>query len=101
MQYDVTDLEQVKSTFDLARRLVLGELGHGEYRAHMYFMYLAQNQYSFGDHACRGFVEKIKDAVEPAGVISPGRHGTWPTKYAAAATFDPPVSGLDLVPGDR
>ncbi|MGD9606756.1 MAG: FAD-binding oxidoreductase [Leucobacter sp.] len=84
MQYDVTNTEQVRATFDFARRFVveLGELGYGEYRAHMYFMDLAQAQYSFGDHAYRRFVEKIKDAVDPEGILSPGRHGIWPSKYA-------------------
>lgn len=84
MQYDVTNTEQVRSTFEFARRFVveLSELGYGEYRAHMYFMDLAQAQYSFGDHAYRRFVEKIKDAVDPQGILSPGRHGIWPSKYA-------------------
>ena len=28
--------------------------------------------------AYRRFVEKIKDAVDPQGILSPGRHGIWP-----------------------
>lgn len=41
-------------------------------------MDLAQEQYGFNDHAYRRFVEKTKDAVDPAGIFSPGRHGIWP-----------------------
>jgi 4-cresol dehydrogenase (hydroxylating) len=44
-------------------------------------MDLAAAQYSFNDHAYLRFVEKIKDAVDPKGVLSPGRHGIWPAAY--------------------
>ncbi len=33
----------------------------------------------FGDHAYRRFVQEIKDAVDPNGILAPGRHGIWPT----------------------
>ncbi|MFV0372947.1 FAD-binding oxidoreductase [Microbacterium sp.] len=61
---------------DLVREA--GKIGYGEYRAHLHFMDLAQEQYGFGDHAYRRFVEKIKDAVDPVGILNPGRHGIWP-----------------------
>jgi 4-cresol dehydrogenase (hydroxylating) len=38
-------------------------------------MDLAQAQYSFGDHAYRRFVERIKDAVDPNGILSPRQAG--------------------------
>ena len=34
--------------------------------------------YSFNDHALRKLHEKIKDAVDPNGVLSAGRYGIWP-----------------------
>ena len=55
-----------------------GKRGLGEYRAHLDFMDLASDQYSFNDHAYRRFCETIKDAVDPNGILSPGRHGIWP-----------------------
>lgn len=55
-----------------------GKIGYGEYRAHLHFMDLAQEQYGFGNHAYRRFVEKIKDAVDPKGIFSPGKQGIWP-----------------------
>jgi 4-cresol dehydrogenase (hydroxylating) len=57
----------------------LGAMGYGEYRAHLDFMDLASDQYSFNDHAYRRFVSKLKDAIDPNGVLSPGRHGIWPS----------------------
>ena len=80
IQFDRTDPDAVRNAFTVAKRLVgeIGALGYGEYRAHLDFMELATDQYSWGDHAYRHFVEKIKDAVDPEGIISPGRHGIWP-----------------------
>ena len=44
-------------------------------------MDLASEQYGFNDHAYQRFVRKIKDAVDPNGVLMPGRHGVWPKRY--------------------
>jgi 4-cresol dehydrogenase (hydroxylating) len=83
MQFDHTDADSVRNAFELAKELVreIGALGYGEYRAHLDFMDLAADQYSFNDHAYRRIVQKIKDAVDPNGVLSPGRHGIWPKEY--------------------
>ena len=83
IQFDRTDPESVRNAFSVAHELVagIGALGYGEYRAHLDFMDLAADQYSFNDHAYRRFMEKIKDAVDPNGVISPGRHGIWPSAH--------------------
>jgi 4-cresol dehydrogenase (hydroxylating) len=34
--------------------------------------------YSFNDHALLRLHEKIKDALDPNGVLSAGRYGIWP-----------------------
>jgi hypothetical protein len=34
--------------------------------------------YSFNNHALRRFHETLKDAVDPNGVLSPGRYAIWP-----------------------
>lgn len=81
MQFDITDGDSVRNAMDLAKSLVrdLGEMGYGEYRAHLDFMDIAQEQYGFSDHAYRRFVGAIKDAVDPKGILAPGRHGIWPS----------------------
>ena len=37
--------------------------------------------YDFNDHAYRRFVETIKDAVDPKGILSPGKQGIWPRRF--------------------
>ncbi|GAB3615558.1 FAD-binding oxidoreductase [Okibacterium endophyticum] len=77
------DPDGMRHTYTAIKSLVgqIGELGYGEYRAHLDFMDTASAQYSFNDHAYRRFVETIKDAVDPNGILSPGRHGIWPAAY--------------------
>jgi 4-cresol dehydrogenase (hydroxylating) len=83
--FDTTDEAMTRRAYDAARSLVkeAARRGYGEYRAHLSFMDLAQEQYAFGDHAYRRFCETIKDAVDPKGILSPGRHGIWPAGMRA------------------
>lgn len=80
INFDYEDLEAAQVAYETMQHLVRegGTRGYGEYRAHLHFMDLAQEQYGFGDHAYRRFVEKIKDAVDPQGIFSPGKQGIWP-----------------------
>lgn len=81
--FDVTDKEQAERAFEVVRRLVkeIGELGYGEYRAHLDYMDEAQSIYSWNDNAYRRFAETLKDALDPQGILSPGRHGIWPQRF--------------------
>ncbi len=79
--FDTKDEVQMRRSYDTAQLLVeeAAKEGYGEYRAHLDFMDIASDQYSFGDHAYKRFCETIKDAVDPNGILSPGRHGIWPS----------------------
>ena len=83
MFYLKNDPNHMRATIDTAIDLLveLGKQGYMEYRAHLDFMDLAQQQLDFGDHAYRRFAETIKDTIDPNGIFSPGRHGIWPAAY--------------------
>jgi 4-cresol dehydrogenase (hydroxylating) len=78
--FDTKNEAQARAAYDVSSQLVkdAAALGYGEYRAHLSFMDLAQAQYSWGDHAYLRFVERIKDAVDPRGILAPGKQGIWP-----------------------
>jgi 4-cresol dehydrogenase (hydroxylating) len=61
---------------DIIRELVAvsAERGWGEYRTAPAFYDLIMGTYSYNDHALRGLLETIKDAVDPNGIMSPGRY---------------------------
>ena len=84
--FDTKNEPQARAAYDVARRLVrdAAKLGYGEYRAHLDFMDLAQDQYSWGDHAYRRFCEKLKDALDPQGILAPGKQGIWPRSMREA-----------------
>jgi 4-cresol dehydrogenase (hydroxylating) flavoprotein subunit len=83
--FDTKDERQVQSAYDVSKRLVVeaAKLGYGEYRAHLDFMDLAADQYSFNNHAYMRFCETIKDALDPQGILSPGKQGIWPRSMRA------------------
>jgi 4-cresol dehydrogenase (hydroxylating) len=75
---------------DAAQTAVIGELisstivaaaaeGFGIYRAHVEHMDVAAAQYSYNDHASLRLAERLKDALDPGGILSPGKQGIWPT----------------------
>ena len=88
--FDTKDEAQSRRAYDTAKLLVreAANHGYGEYRAHLDFMDLAADQYSFGDHAYRRFCESIKDAVDPNGILAPGRHGIWPASMRAGGPVE-------------
>lgn len=77
------DEEQVKKAYATIKHMIehFGKLGYNEYRAHLEIMDDASAQYSFNNHSYRRFVETMKDAVDPNGIMAPGRHGIWPARY--------------------
>jgi 4-cresol dehydrogenase (hydroxylating) len=78
--FDTEDENQARRAYDTSKLLVgkAAERGYGEYRAHLDFMDLAAKHYDFNGRAYMRFVEKIKDAVDPQGILSPGKQGIWP-----------------------
>jgi 4-cresol dehydrogenase (hydroxylating) len=54
--------------------------GWGEYRCPPAFQDAAMNAYSFNNNILRRVNERIKDALDPNGILSVGRYGVWPKR---------------------
>jgi len=52
--------------------------GYGEYRTHLDFMDRIAVTYNWNNSALLRMHEKVKDVVDPAGILSPGKMGIWP-----------------------
>jgi 4-cresol dehydrogenase (hydroxylating) len=76
------DKEQNRQSREIFERLVevSAENGWAEYRTHIAFMDKVADMYGYNDHAMRRFHEKLKDAVDPNGILSPGKSGIWPSR---------------------
>lgn len=58
--------------------------GWGEYRAPAVFQDAIMDTFSFNNHSLLRFHESVKDALDPNGILSPGRYGIWPKRLRGA-----------------
>jgi 4-cresol dehydrogenase (hydroxylating) len=74
------DAETNRKNRETFKRMIAlaAEHGWGEYRTAPAFMDACADTYSFNNHALRRLQEKLKDAVDPNGILSAGRYGIWP-----------------------
>ncbi len=52
--------------------------GYGEYRTHLEFMDQIAGTYDWNDGALMKLSQRVKDALDPNGIIAPGKQGIWP-----------------------
>jgi len=83
LMFDRDDPAQVANLRTLFNKLVSDarEAGYGEYRTHLDWMDPVAQTFDFNNHAQLRLYEKLKDALDPNGIIAPGKQGVWPTAY--------------------
>ncbi|KAJ9602702.1 hypothetical protein H2200_012896 [Cladophialophora chaetospira] len=81
--YDRKDADSRRRAHKLISTLVddAAKLGWGEYRTHLALMDQIAETYNFNDNAQMKLNEKIKNALDPKGILAPGKNGIWPSTY--------------------
>ncbi|GME23093.1 FAD-linked oxidase [Neofusicoccum parvum] len=84
--FDRTDAAQREKMHSLIRTLIddCAAHGWGEYRTHLALMDQIADTYSWNDHSLLKLSEKLKDAIDPNGILAPGKNGVWPGTYNKA-----------------
>jgi 4-cresol dehydrogenase (hydroxylating) flavoprotein subunit len=78
--YNKDDADMMSRVDAMFRALVADASAHryGEYRTHIEYMDLVAGSYDFNRHALCRLNERVKDALDPHGIIAPGKSGIWP-----------------------
>ncbi|KAK0730160.1 glycolate oxidase [Lasiosphaeris hirsuta] len=81
--YDRASVDEKRRAAALMREMIAETAaeGYGEYRTHVLFADMVAATYSWGDNALMRFNETIKDALDPNGILAPGRNGIWPKRF--------------------
>ncbi|TFK52483.1 vanillyl alcohol oxidase [Heliocybe sulcata] len=81
--YNRKDIAEKKKALTCIRALIAdaASIGVGEYRTHLALQDQVSKTYNWNDGAIMKFNEKLKDALDPNGILQPGRSGIWPKDY--------------------
>jgi FAD/FMN-containing dehydrogenase len=85
--YDRKDEDSRRRAHKLISTLVedAAKRGWGEYRTHLALMDQIAETYCFNGNAQMRLNETIKNALDPKGILAPGKNGVWPRGYDKAA----------------
>ncbi len=73
-------MKKVRELFEILVREAAAK-GYGEYRTHLAYMDTVASTYDFNNNAMLRFQERLKDSIDPRGIIAPGKSRIWPKHY--------------------
>jgi len=78
--FDTLNESQVRAAQQGCKALLeaASKAGYGEYRSHLEHMDAVARTYDFNDCASMRLNMLLKDALDPKGILSPGKQGIWP-----------------------
>ena len=84
MLFNKDDPEMMAKVDPFFRQLVADakEQGYGEYRTHLDYMDHVAQTYDWGGGALAKLNQKVKDVLDPNGILAPGKSGIWPSGSA-------------------
>jgi 4-cresol dehydrogenase (hydroxylating) len=88
LAYDRSDADMTRRADALFRELMedARSRGFGEYRSHLSYMDAVAASYDFNGGALHRLNEQMKDAIDPNGILAPGKQGIWPKRFRDART---------------
>ena len=81
--YNRGDAEEKQRAVKCFREMIAdaAKEGYGEYRTHLVFADQVAKTYDWNDGALGRLNESLKDALDPNGILAPGRNGIWPRRF--------------------
>jgi len=78
--FDRNDDDMTRRARELFSALIrdAAAAGYGEYRTHVNYYDEVANTYDFNSNAIARLNERVKDALDPDGILAPGKMGIWP-----------------------